>query len=79
LPVGHELKLTKAIHFTSGTSGFSVPYVIGECFIPELNETIYFEYAWGNEVTSMLQEAPLRFTYDKAPWQKKALSGFYTF
>lgn len=79
LPIGHQLNFTKAIQYTGGVSGFTVSYMIGETYVPALEKTISFEYLWGSEVTSLLQDAPLRFTFDKAPWQEEDLKGVFTF
>ena len=79
LDLGHKIKLTEALHFTGGVSGFTASYVVGETYVPALNDTVKFEYVWGSEVVSLIKDGPLRFTFNKAPWQEKALEGMYSF
>jgi hypothetical protein len=79
LPIGQEIRLTKAVVYEGDLTGFKVALFVGETFIPELNENISFEYFWGNEVKSILQDAPLRLNFEKAPWQREVSKGLYTF
>ncbi|WP_289037173.1 hypothetical protein [uncultured Zobellia sp.] len=74
LPIGASLNIEKTKAFTTPVSGSTHSIVLGSVYIPELKETVKFEFFWGENPTYGLYDHDDNYDiYPLAPWQEKAL------
>lgn len=68
---GSVLNIREAKIFTNGTSGIKHLRVVGEVFVPALNRSIPFEYAWGNYHFALFSNFKDYWTFPLALWQEE--------
>ncbi|QWX83194.1 hypothetical protein H0I23_12120 [Cellulophaga sp. HaHaR_3_176] len=74
IPKGTSLKIEQAKAVTSPVSGTTSNIVLGSVYIKEINETVKFEFYWGENPTYGLYDYDDNYDiYKLAPWQEVAL------
>lgn len=74
LPIGTSFKIDNAKAVTKSVSGTTSNIVLGSVYIKEINETVKFEFYWGENPTFGLYDYNDNYDiYPLAPWQEVAL------
>lgn len=77
LPKGTPITFTQAFHHLNRVSGNTTSLLVGEVFVADLQQTIRFEYRWGEEHIICIDEPCGYWTYPLAVWQTRADTSKY--